>query len=78
MCSYDRHPIYEITNESFVSNDIDVCTQIDDKRVLVVSGANFSGKSVYLKQVQSYADYLDCIDYLYGTYRVVTSISYNI
>ncbi|KAH3686926.1 hypothetical protein WICPIJ_002087 [Wickerhamomyces pijperi] len=42
-----RHPLYEQQVGSYIPND----TQIDDSNTTVITGANGSGKSVYLTQV---------------------------
>ncbi|XP_002967541.2 DNA mismatch repair protein MSH5 isoform X2 [Selaginella moellendorffii] len=43
-----RHPLQELTVDTFVPNN----TQIEEKgRICVVTGPNYSGKSVYIKQV---------------------------
>lgn len=41
-----RHPLHELFTSSFVSND----TDIRGGDVHIITGPNFSGKSVYLKQ----------------------------
>ena len=44
-----RHPLQEIlVNGDFISNDTDIS---DEKRVNIVTGPNFSGKSCYCRQV---------------------------
>lgn len=45
-----RHPVVELTEEKrFVPNDVYLDTQ--DHRLLVITGPNMAGKSVYLRQV---------------------------
>ena len=50
MITTGRHPIVEVTQPSgsFVAND---CFFVDQKRILVLTGPNMSGKSTYLRQV---------------------------
>jgi DNA mismatch repair protein MutS len=43
-----RHPVIETTGERFVPNDISVNNTTD--RLLIITGPNMGGKSVYLKQ----------------------------
>ena len=43
-----RHPLQELCVDTFVSND----TRFEESHLHLVTGANYSGKSVYLKQVQ--------------------------
>ncbi|GJJ76106.1 DNA mismatch repair protein MSH5 [Entomortierella parvispora] len=43
-----RHPLQELVVNSFVANDTELGA---DNRVMVLTGANSSGKSIYLKQV---------------------------
>ncbi|RLV89538.1 MutS protein 5 [Spathaspora sp. JA1] len=43
-----RHPLVETCSEMFVANDTVLSNQ---ERILVVTGANLSGKSVYLSQI---------------------------
>ncbi|ODV93816.1 hypothetical protein PACTADRAFT_82311 [Pachysolen tannophilus NRRL Y-2460] len=50
-----RHPVYETLVPSFVPNDAKLNTGDDDcndfERIMLLTGANFSGKSIYLTQV---------------------------
>ncbi|RKO90861.1 DNA mismatch repair protein muts, partial [Blyttiomyces helicus] len=47
-----RHPLHEFCVDVFVGNDADFGIQEDGgTRAMLLTGANFSGKSVYLKQV---------------------------
>ena len=46
--SNGRHPLQELTVDSFVPNDTCIGP---DRKAAIVTGPNFSGKSVYLKQV---------------------------
>lgn len=50
MITTGRHPIVEVTQPSgsFVAND---CFFVGQKRILVLTGPNMSGKSTYLRQV---------------------------
>lgn len=43
-----RHPLQELCVDAFIPNDADFSAT---ERVFLVTGANYSGKSVYLKQV---------------------------
>jgi DNA mismatch repair protein MutS len=43
-----RHPVIETTGERFVPNDISINNTTD--RLLIITGPNMGGKSVYLKQ----------------------------
>ncbi len=45
-----RHPVLEVsqTDEPFVPNDVEMAA--DERRVLVITGPNMSGKSTYLRQ----------------------------
>jgi len=44
-----RHPLQELCVQTFIPNDAQF--EVDSRRVAVINGANFSGKSVYAKQV---------------------------
>jgi len=46
-----RHPVVEkcIENGAFVPND--VCLDMEDNRVLIITGPNMAGKSTYMRQV---------------------------
>jgi DNA mismatch repair ATPase MutS len=56
-----RHPLQEIFSPNYVANDI--ILNENDKKINVITGANSSGKSVYIKQVFINERYkLDCID----------------
>ena len=52
-----RHPLQDLVVSTFVENDTylvggqDSPQQIDAANVILLTGANYSGKSVYLKQV---------------------------
>ncbi|OAR01964.1 hypothetical protein LLEC1_00101 [Akanthomyces lecanii] len=51
-----RHPLHEASMQHFISNDFGAPVETDEARqklgrVLIVTGPNHSGKSVYLKQV---------------------------
>lgn len=46
-----RHLIQEQYVEQFIANDVEFDDSDDDKRVMVVTGPNSSGKSVYMKMV---------------------------
>lgn len=53
-----RHPLAELVSDTFVTNDIrfdeireDVDDDVDPTRIVLLSGANCSGKSTYLKEV---------------------------
>lgn len=50
-----RHLLAELVSETFVSNDVrfdDPAEELDGAaRIVMLSGANCSGKSTYLKQV---------------------------
>ncbi|KAI9001871.1 muts domain V-domain-containing protein [Hyaloraphidium curvatum] len=46
-----RHPLSEIVAETFVRNDVKFNEPGGGTRVLMLSGANCSGKSTYLKQI---------------------------
>ncbi|KAJ3023757.1 MutS protein msh5 [Thoreauomyces humboldtii] len=46
-----RHPLQELCVDTFVPNDISIGEQEDFPRMILLTGANFSGKSVYLKQI---------------------------
>ncbi|CAM9117808.1 unnamed protein product [Pylaiella littoralis] len=48
MIKNGRHPLQELTVDRFIPNDTYVA---DGSRVALITGANCSGKSVYLKQV---------------------------
>ena len=49
MCMY-RHPLQELCVSPFVPNDS--CFDLEHGRMKILTGANASGKSVYLKQVR--------------------------
>ena len=46
-----RHPLQEVIVSAFVPNDTALAPGDSPGGVAIISGANFSGKSVYLKQV---------------------------
>ncbi|KAI9139130.1 muts domain V-domain-containing protein [Paraphysoderma sedebokerense] len=46
-----RHPLQEHYVQTFISNDTYISCEKNKKRIMILSGANYSGKSVYLKQV---------------------------
>ncbi|CAM9788464.1 unnamed protein product, partial [Hapterophycus canaliculatus] len=48
MIKNGRHPLQELTVDRFIPNDTYIA---DGSRVALITGANCSGKSVYLKQV---------------------------
>ena len=50
-----RHPLQELTVNQFISNETDMGGE--GSRVHLLTGPNSSGKSVYLKQVQSIVQY---------------------
>lgn len=44
-----RHPLQEICCDTFIPNDTLITV---DPRIHFITGANYSGKSVYMKQVK--------------------------
>ncbi|KND00198.1 MutS family protein MSH5 [Spizellomyces punctatus DAOM BR117] len=46
-----RHPLQELCVDVFVANDTSMGEADDLPRMILLTGANFSGKSVYLKQI---------------------------
>ncbi|KAJ3280380.1 MutS protein msh5 [Borealophlyctis nickersoniae] len=46
-----RHPLQELCVDVFIGNDTKLGETEEDARAMLLTGANFSGKSVYLKQV---------------------------
>ncbi|KAJ3042960.1 MutS protein msh5 [Rhizophlyctis rosea] len=46
-----RHPLQELCVDVFIGNDTKLGCEDEDPRAMLLTGANFSGKSVYLKQV---------------------------
>ncbi|TPX68056.1 hypothetical protein SpCBS45565_g03372 [Spizellomyces sp. 'palustris'] len=46
-----RHPLQELCVDVFVANDTSMGDADDLPRMILLTGANFSGKSVYLKQI---------------------------
>lgn len=47
-----RHPVYAQNVTNFVENDATMCVDLNqDDSIMVVTGANYSGKSVYIKQI---------------------------
>ena len=48
-----RHPLYELMTESFVANSTKIGSKksSDAEKLIILTGANYSGKSVYIKQV---------------------------
>ena len=52
-----RHPLAELVSETFVTNDIrldEVSEEGEGTRIVLLSGANCSGKSTYLKEVRCF------------------------
>ncbi|KAI8907567.1 muts domain V-domain-containing protein [Powellomyces hirtus] len=46
-----RHPIQELCTDVFVPNDTSIGDSEELPHIILLTGANFSGKSVYLKQI---------------------------
>lgn len=74
-----RHPLQKLVVETFVPND--VALGINGVKAAVITGPNFSGKSVYLKQVgvlvflAHVGSFLPCDDAIIGTVdRIFTRI----
>lgn len=44
------HPIYEQAVDVFIANDVDFFENDNDKSIMLLTGANYSGKTVYLTQ----------------------------
>ena len=60
MVKSGRHPLQEQCVETFVSNDIgmlDSDEEIQPGKVIIMTGPNACGKSVYLKQVCTISTY---------------------
>lgn len=48
-----RHPLQELCVDVFIGNDTTLGGDETEPRAMLLTGANFSGKSIYLKQVTS-------------------------
>jgi DNA mismatch repair protein MSH5 len=46
-----RHLLQEQCTDTFIPNDTSLASSVNDPRVLLLTGANSSGKSIYLKQI---------------------------
>ena len=46
-----RHPLQELCTSQFVPNDLEITT--NSKRMNIITGPNASGKSIYIKQVNT-------------------------
>ncbi|TPX44569.1 hypothetical protein SeLEV6574_g04420 [Synchytrium endobioticum] len=46
-----RHPLQELCVDTFVPNSTQMCVPGQGPRCILLTGANFSGKSIYLKQI---------------------------
>ena len=84
-----RHPLQELMVATFVENDAhlagggdsDQAKPSDVPSIMLLTGANYSGKSVYLKQVTGAIDDLiaGCIDSLSGPcWKVLLSRSISL
>jgi len=79
-----RHPLQELVVSTFIENDTCLAggqdpgaNEVDAPSVVLLTGANYSGKSVYLKQVFSISIRLKigCSHCVHGTYRKVESVA---
>ncbi|CAL5335665.1 unnamed protein product [Camellia sinensis] len=60
-----RHVLQEMTVDTFIPNDTKIQ---DDGRINIITGPNYSGKSIYIKQVSSYYISLDGTNMLSFTF----------
>ena len=63
LLNLSRHPLQELTVASYIPNDVNLCgghvarrtglalSSCNEPSMLLLTGPNFSGKSVYMKQV---------------------------
>jgi len=78
-----RHPLQELVVSTFIENDTTLAggqdggiNEVNAPSVVLLTGANYSGKSVYLKQVLSHLfnHDLGCSHCVHGAYRKVVPL----
>ncbi|XP_028069477.1 DNA mismatch repair protein MSH5-like [Camellia sinensis] len=70
-----RHVLQEMTVDTFIPNDTKIQ---DDGRINIITGPNYSGKSIYIKQVSSYYISLDGTNRLSFTFFFFLSFEWII
>jgi DNA mismatch repair protein MSH5 len=82
-----RHPLQELVVSTFIENDTTLAGgqdrgigEVNAPSVVLLTGANYSGKSVYLKQVLSplFIHDLGCSHCVHGAYWKVVSVEVSL
>ncbi|KAK9133356.1 hypothetical protein Scep_012884 [Stephania cephalantha] len=62
-----RHVLQEMTVDTFVPNNTMI---LDNGRVSIITGPNYSGKSIYIKQMETYLEALDLWEAVEEDYEI--------
>ncbi|KAK9155677.1 hypothetical protein Sjap_003157 [Stephania japonica] len=67
ICICTRHVLQEMTVDTFVPNNTMI---LNNGRVSVITGPNYSGKSIYIKQLELWCSFLCCFTTPLGGHKV--------